>query len=358
MNCAKRSLQPLIAAAFSLLLLIAVINPKLSGGLTETSQRTSAAAGVELSPDQFLSAASGSTIDYNVYIENKESSMTNYTLTASSNQSYAVEVWRDTDWLDGGDIQLIPPQGANITLDAGEVATLTIRVTIPSNATDGTADATIIEALSTYLDASDSVTVTTTTDSSLPYPSDWIQLGSDPLRDVYIPPPARPERIDVKALYYTNNGTHVFIRMAEADTPDSTPFRYIVYMDTKAGGQQIDSYYYDYFLSSNGVLYEWSGLDWVDSGYPTYWQVDGTSIMLWTDLENLGLDAQDIHVLAWSATKSMTTKDEVGSYTILRENISEMSLVLIPLVTFAIYLAISSRRKKRDRSLSRKTFSK
>jgi len=122
-------------------------------------------------------------------------------------------------------------------------------------------------------------------------------------------------------------------------------------MDTKAGGQQIGSYYYDYFLSSSGVLYEWNGADWVDSGYPNYWQVDGTSIMLWTDLENLGLDTQDIHVLAWSATKSMTTKDEVGPYTILRENISEMSLVLIPLVTLAIYLAVSRRRKKRDRSL-------
>ncbi len=356
MKFAKRSLQPLIVAGFSLLLLIAVIAPKPGWGLTEMGHRTSATDGVELSPDQSLSAASGSTIDYNVYIENKGSSMTNYTLTASSNQSYSVEVWRDTDWLDGGDIHLIPPQGANITLDAGEVATLTIRVTIPPNATDGTADATIIEALSTYLDTSDSITVTTTTDSSLPYPSDWIQLGSDPLGD--LPPPARPDKIDVKALYYTNNGTHVFIRMAEADTPDLTPFRYIVYMDTKAGGQQIGSYYYDYFLSSSGVLYEWNGADWVDSGYPTYWQVDGTSIMLWTDLENLGLDTQDIHVLAWSATKSMTTKDEVGPYTILRENISEMSLVLIPLVTLAIYLAISRRRKKRDRALSRKTYSK
>ena len=333
-----RLLQPSIAAAFSFLLLIVVIAPETTQGLKKGRHR------VELAPDQSFSGAVGSTIEYNIYISNKGPSKANYTLTASSNQGCSVEVWQDTDQLNGGDIQLIPPQGAQITMDAGEVATLIVRVTVPSEAIDGTVDATIIEASSTYLGISDSVTVTTTITSSLPYPSDWVQLGSDSLD------PSRPARADVQALYYTNNGTHVFIRMAEADTPTPGSFIYNVYLSTKAGGQQIDSYYYDYLLSSDGILYEWNGTDWVDSGYPTYWRVDGTSIILWADLDNLGLDTQDIHVLARTATKDKTMKDEVGPYTILRDNIPEIPLVLVPLVTLAIYLAVSSRKKKDLRS--------
>jgi len=342
MKCSIRLVQPVIIAAFCLSLLIVAFYPETTQGLVLTRARRKNRA--DLESDQSFSGAAGSTIEYNIYILNQASSMINYSLTALSNQGYYVEVWRDNDQLGGGDIQLIPPQGSIIALDAGEVATLIVSVTVPSNATDGTVDATIIEAVNTYLDTSDSVTVMTTITSGLPHPSNWIQLGSDP---AFPNEQERPKKVDIKALYYTNNGTHVFFRMAEAETPDQKAFLYNVYVDTKAGGQQIDSYYYDYMLGSDGILYEWNGTDWVDSGHPTYWRVDGTSIMLWADLSNLGLDTQDIHILPFTATKDRIMKDKEGPYIILRNNISEIPLILIPLVTLAIYLAISSRRKKR-----------
>jgi hypothetical protein len=293
---------------------------------------------VDVAPDQSFSGAAGSTIDYNVYIENDGSSMETYTLTASSSQGYIVEVWRDTDQLNGGDVQLIPPQGCSIALGAGEVATMIVRTTIPLDAVDGTTDTTMVEAVSTSLGISDSVSLSTTIDSGLPYFSDWIQLGSDLLH------PSRPDKTDVKALYYTNNGTHVFFRMAEADAPDAKAFVYTVYLDTRAGGEQIGSDRYDTQLGSDGILYVWNGTNWVNSGYPTYQQTDGTSIVLWVSLDSLNLTTQDIHVLARTATKDGSVKDEVGSYTILRDNISEMPLLLLPLVALAIYLSISKRR--------------
>jgi len=295
-----------------------------------------------LESDQSFFYDAGSTSEYNIYLKNKGTSIANYTLTALSNRGYYVEVWRDTNQVGSGDIQLIPPQESIITLDADEVATLIVRVTIPSDVTDGTVDATVIEAVSTNLDTSDSVTVTTIINSNLLYPSDWIQLGSDPVFPAHV----HPERMDIKALCYTNNGTHVFFRMAEAATPDTTAFRYTVYLDTKAGGQQIDSYSYDYLLSSDGILYEWNGTDWVASGYPTYWRVDGTGIVLWTDLDNLSVDTQDIHILACTTTKAETIKDKMEPYSILRDNISEVQLILIPLVTLAIYFTFARRRKK------------
>jgi len=345
MKCSTRLLPFLIIVAFSFLPLAMTIHPKAPQDLELARKRRKNE--VDLESDQSFSGAVGSTIEYNIYIQNKGKSIANYTLTALSNKGYQVEVWRDTDQVGGGDTQLIPPQGSIITLDAGEVATLIVRVNVPLDATDGTVDATIIEAASTYLGTSDSVTVTTTINSGLPYPSDWIQLGSDPS---FPNEEQRPKKVDVKALYYTNNGTHVFFRMAEADTPDIAAFSYIVYLDTRAGGQQIDSYYYDYMLSSDGTLYEWNGTDWGDSGYPTYWWVDGTGIVLWADLANLSLNTQDIHFLACTATKDRTIKDKVGPYIILRDNISEIPLILIPLVTVAIYLAVSNRMRasKRD----------
>ncbi len=345
-----RLLQTAIIAAFCLSLLIVAIYPKTTQGLALT--RAPRKDRVDLESDQSFSGAAGSTIEYNIYIINQASSTINYSLTALSNQGYYVEVWRDNDQLGGGDIQLIPPQGSIIALDAGEVTTLIVSVTLPSNATDGTVDATVIEAVNAYLDISDSITVMTTINSGLPHPSNWIQLGSDP---AFPNEQERPKKVDVKALYYTNNGTHVFFRMAEADTPDQKAFLYNVYLDTRAGGQQIDGYYYDYMLSSNGVLYEWNGTDWVDSGYPTYWRVDGASIALWADLSNLGLDMQDIHIFASTETKDRITKDKLGPYIVLRNNISEIPLILIPLVTLAIYLAVSGRRKT-DWGLNRKNW--
>jgi len=345
MKCSTRLLPFLIIVAFSFLLLAMTIPHKAPQDLDLTKERLKNI--VYLESDQSFSGAVGSTIEYNIYIQNKGKSIANHTLTALSNQGYEVEVWRDTDQVGSGDTQLIPPQGSIITLDAGEVATLIVRVTVPPDANDGTVDATIIEAVSTDLDTSDSVTVTTTINSGLPYPSNWIQLGSDPL---FPTEEQRPKKVDVKALYYTNNGTHVFFRMAEADTPGTAAFLYNVYLDTRAGGQQIDSYYYDYMLSSDGVLYEWNGTNWIDSGYPTHLRVEGTGIVLWANLDNLSLDTQDIHVLARTETKDRIMKDKVGPYTILRDNISEIPLILIPLVTVAIYLAVSNRMRasKRD----------
>ncbi len=328
-----RLLQPLIAAAFSFLLLIVVIAPETTQGLKKGRHR------VELAPDQSFSGAAGSTIEYNIYINNGRGSITDYTLSALSNQGYHVEVWRDTDFLNGGDIQLIPPQRANITLNAREVATLIVRVTIPTSTTDGMVDVTIIEVENTNLGISDSVTLTTAVNTNLPYPSDWIQLGSDSLED-----PSHPKKADTSALYYANNGTHVFFRMAEVDTPTPISFLYIVYMDTKADGQQIGSYQYDYSLSSDGTLYEWNGTGLVDSGSPTNWWVDGNSIVLCSDLDSLVLDTQDIQILSQAATKDMKLKDDSGPYTIARENIPEIPLALIPFVSLAIFLAVSRKR--------------
>jgi hypothetical protein len=338
MKRATGLLLTLIAAVFSLSLLIVLVDvPETTQGGSPTKKPSSGR--VDLAIDQSFSVAPGSTIDYNVYIRNEGSSMETFTLTASSDQGYFVEVWQDTDHLNGGDIQLIPPQGYNMTLDAGEVVTLVARVTIPSEAIDGMADATMIEAVSPSSGASDSVTLITTVNSDLPYPSDWIQLGSDPLI------PSQPDKVDIKALYYTNDGAHVFFRMAEADKPAPISFRYIVYLDTRVGGQQIGGYGYDYFLSSDGVLYEWNGTGWANSGWPTYFQTDGTSIVLWADLDNLGLDTQDIQILSRTATKDMVIKDTVGPYKILRNNISEIPLALVPLVTLAIFFVVSNKRK-------------
>jgi hypothetical protein len=291
---------------------------------------------VDLESDQSFCSAAGSTIEYNIYIENKRKSVVNCTLTALSNQGYYVEVWRDMDQIGSGDMQLIPPQESILTMSAGEVVTLIVKVTVPSDAVDGTVDNVVIKAVNADSGASDFVAIATTVNSGLLYPSNWIQLGSDP---TFPTPP--PERIDVKAFYYANNGTHVFFRMAEVNRPDTTAFRYSIYLDTKAGGQQIDSYNYDYLLSSDSILYEWNGTNWISSGYPTYWQVDGTSIVLWGDLDILSGDNQEIHVLACTTTKDGTFKDKMGAYIILKNNISELPLILIPILGFSLWFTIS-----------------
>ncbi len=349
MNFSAKLLPPLIIIVISSTIildfslpLIMKKSPNLMNPSMITTQRQNI---VDLEADQSFSSAAGSIIEYNIYIENKGKKITSYTLTALSNKGYYVEVWRDTDQVGSGDIQLIPPQESSITLNPGEVATLIVKVTIPSDATDGTVDNTVIKAVDTDSGALDSVTVTTTVGSNLPYPSNWVQLGSDPTFP--IPP---PQRIDVKALYYDNNGTDVFFRMAEVDTPNTIAFLYSVYLDTKAGGQQIDSYNYDYLLSSDGILYEWNDTNWINSGYPTYWQVDGTGIVLWTDLDNLSIDIQEIHVLAYTTTKSNVLKDKVGPYIIPNNNILEIPLISIPILSLAIYFALSRRTKKNART--------
>jgi hypothetical protein len=296
---------------------------------------------VDLESDQLFSGAAGSIIEYNIYIENKGKSVATYTLSALSDKGYYIEIWRDMDQIGSGDLQLFPTQGSTLTMSSGEVATLLVKVIIPSDATDGTVDNTIIKAEDAVSGASDFVTISTTVALDLPWPSSWIQLGSDPTFP--IPP---PERIDIKASYYTNNGTHVFFRTTEVGKPNTRAFQYLVYLDTKAGGQQIDSYNYDYLLSSDGILYVWNGASWLNSGYPTYLQTEGTAIVLWADLENIVLDTQEIRFLTWTATKDGVMKDNLGPYTILTSSISEFPFILIPLLSLAIYFVISRRNKK------------
>ncbi len=294
--------------------------------------------------NQLFSGAAGSTIPYNVYVENTGRSIATYSLAVSSNRGYYVEVWRDTDQIGSGETRLIPPQGSTIVLNPGEVATLIAKVTIPSDANSGTVDTTTLGVVDTLSSASDSVTLTTSVNAFLPYPSDWIQLGSDP---TFPTPP--PERIDVKAIHCTNNGTFLFFRIAEVSRPNPNGFFYCAYLDTKAGGQQIENYNYDYMLSSDGALYEWNGANWSTSGFQTYWQIDGTSMVLWTNLSSLGFDMQEIHILSRSTTKDYTWKDELGPFTILRNSISEIPLILIPIMSFAIYLTISKSIKKKSK---------
>jgi len=298
---------------------------------------------VDLESDQLFSGAAGSIIEYNVYIENKGKSVASYALSALSDKGYHIEVWRDTDQIGSGDLQLIPPEGSTIMMTSGEVATLIVKVMIPSDATDGTIDNTLIKATNVISGDSDFVTVTTTVDLDLPCPSSWIQLGSDPAFP--IPP---PERIDIKASYYTNNGTHVFFRTTEVGKPNTQAFQYLVYLDTTAGGQQIDSYNYDYLLSSDGILYVWNGASWTNSGYPTSLQVEGTAILLWANLENIAIDTQEIRFLTCTATKDGVLKDKLGPYTILTSSISEIPFILFPILglALAVYFAISRRNRK------------
>jgi len=344
MNFSAKLLPLLIIVAFSSTIVFSFYLPLITKQGKPPIYYAMAAQGqniVDLEPDQSFSGAAGSIIEYNIYIENKRQSATSYKLSALSDKGYFVEVWRDTDQIGSGDLQLIPPQGSIITMRPGEIATLIVKVIIPSDAPDGTVDNTIIEAANAASGASDSVTVTTTVDFDLPYPSNWIQLGSDPTFP--IPP---PERIDVKAFYYTNNGTHVFFRMAQAEMPNTQAFLYSVYLDTKAGGQQIDSYNYDYLLSSDGILYEWSGTNWINSGYPTHRQVYGTAIVHWADLDNLSMDTQEIHFLARITTKGGVLKDKLGPFSILKSSISEIPLILIPILSFSIYFIISRGTEK------------
>ncbi len=299
----------------------------------------------DLEPTQSFSSTAGSVIAYNVYIENEGKSIASYTLTTTSDKGYYVEVWQDTDQTGSGDIQLLPSQKPTITIGAGGAATLIVKVTIPLNATDGTADNTLIEAVDSSSGTSAFVTVTTTVNSNLEYPSNWIQLGSDPAFPISV-----PKGIDIKSFYYANNGTNVFFRIAEVSKPNTIAFRHSVYLDTKTGGQLIGGYSYDYLLSSDGILYEWDGTSWINSGYSIYCKVDGTEIVLGTDLGNLNFDLQEIHILACTTTQDLALKDKLDPYTVLRNTISELPLIIVPVLSLAVYFAISRRAKKNART--------
>jgi archaellum component FlaG (FlaF/FlaG flagellin family) len=337
MNHYTRLLLYLVIVFISLTIILDISLPICSVEAKANSHST-----VDLEPDQSFSSDAGSAIEYNIYIENKGKTIASYAIDAVSDNYFYVEVWRDTDQIGDGDIQLVPPQESAITLSPGEVATLVVTVSIPSDAIDGSLDNTVIKAVDIDSGDSDSVIVTTTVGFDLPYPSDWIQLGSDPT----FPTPPSPEKIDVKALYYVNNNTDVFFRIAEVSKPDTRSFLYSVYLDTKAGGQQIDSYNYDYLLSSDGILYEWDGISWINSGFPTFWQIDGTAIVIWAKLDNIEMDIQEIQILAYTTTKDWSFKDTLGSFTILKSNIAEIPLILIPILSVCVYFMILRRTKK------------
>jgi hypothetical protein len=279
-----------------------------------------------LESDQSFSSAAGSIVEYNVYIENKGKSNAYYALSAWSENGFYIEVWQETDQIGNGDMQLVPPQDSVITVLGGEVATLVVKVAIPSDVVDGTLDYATIRALNVDSGTSNSVTVTTTVDSDLPYPTSWVQLGSDSSF------PSPPERIDVKSLYYSNNGSDIFFRMAVPSSPDTKAFLYSVYMDIKSGGQQIENYGYDYLLSSEGVLYEWNGVDWVDSGYSAYITIEGTGLVLWSGLDSLIIENSELNFLACTSTKNGFIKDKLGPFVILKNNVSETPLLLIPIL--------------------------
>ena len=299
----------------------------------------------DVESDQSFSTASGSAIEYNVYVANKGKTTATYLLTALSNAGYNVEVWLETDQIGSGDEKLLPSQDSSITLEAGKTATLVVKVSIPSDATESTMENLIIEARNIDSSLSDSVILSTTVNSNLPYPSNWIQLGSD-----HTFPTPTPARTDIKAVYYTNNGTDVFFRIAAGSEPDPRSFLYSIYLDTIPGGQQIDNYNYDYLLSSDGICYVWDGVNWVDSGFSTYWKVDGTGIVLWSELVNFNIDEQDIHFLASTTTKSWIPKDKLGHFTILKSNISEMPFILIPILSIFICVCLIILRKSEKRA--------
>jgi hypothetical protein len=340
MTFSAKRLSLLIIIVFSSMILLDTSLPLLTKDAKPLIYYAKAAPPikVDLESDQSFSGAAGSIIEYNVYIENTGKSDASFTLSALSDKGYYVEIWRDMDQIGSGDVQLFPPLGSTIPLSSGEVAILIVKVMISSDATDGTVDNTIIKAEDVISGASDFVTISTTVTLDLPWPSNWIQLGSDP--DFPL------KRNDIKASYHTNNGTHVFFRTAEVSRPNTQAFQYLVYLDTMAGGQQIDSYSYDYLLSSDGILYVWDGAGWLNSGYPTSLQIEGTAIVLWTDLENIVLDTQEIHFLTSSATKDGVIKDKLGPYTILTSSISEFPLILFPLLGLAVYFVILRSNKK------------
>jgi len=276
--------------------------------------------------DQSFSNAAGSIVEYNVYIENKGKLDANYALSALSENGFHVEVWLETDQIGNGDMQLIPPQDSIITVTGGGIVSLVVKVTIPSDVVDGIVDYATIRAVNVDSGSSDSVVITTTVNSGLPYPANWFQLGSDagfssPLK-----------KVDVKALYYANNGSYIFFRLAVSSRPDTKAFLYSVYLDTKSGGQQIEDANYDYLLNSNGILYEWNGEDWVDSGYSVYVTLEGNGIVLWSGLDNIFIENGEVNFLACTSTKDGVIKDKLGPFPILKNMVSEAPLILIPII--------------------------
>ncbi|RLG47348.1 MAG: hypothetical protein DRN92_03375 [Thermoproteota archaeon] len=303
-------------------------------------------------PNQAFSSSANSNVSYNVYIVNTGPSNDIFDLNVSSTQTVGVDVWLDTDWSDGGDVHIAYSSDGtgwdnvyndnntngkpDVNVTASSSVTLIVTLDIPSSAS-GTVQVTLTANASTS-GAQDSVTLTTTISNSLPWPSNWYQFGSDPIDDV------SPAAVDDKAFYTVNNGTHVFFRLAEAGPPNTVSYLYEVYLDTRAGGQAIGSYYYDYKLSSDGNLYNWTGTAW-QAISTTIVQVSGTSIVIGADLSDIEFEDQDVHIYV-RTYEGTTPKDTKGPYTTSRTFISEMSLFLVPIVATLLVLYVTRKRRR------------
>ncbi len=309
--------------------------------------------GVEFKPNQTFSAAAGSNVSYNVYLINTGSSDDVFDLQGSSNLSVGVDIWVDTDWMDGGDTHIAYDADGDgvwdsvysdsnsngepdISVSSGASATLIVTIILPSSAS-GTVQVNLT-ATGSGSGAHDFVLISTIIDNYLAWPSDWYQFGSDPIDDV------SPPAVDDKSFYTVNNGTHVFFRLAEAATPSTVSYRYEVYMDTRTGGQNIGNYTYNYKLSSDGNLYNWTGSSWQVVS-TTYVQVSGTSIVIGANLSDMVFEDQDVHILV-RTYEGTVLKDEKGPYTTTRTFIFEMPLFIVPIATILLLVYISKKRSK------------
>lgn len=331
-----------------------VVTAKETNGVIHSSSTTISVivGGVEFKPDQSFSAAAGSNVTYNVYIVNTGASDDVFDIQEIANQAVGVDIWLDTDWLGGGDVHIAYDANGDgiweviyidsnangepdVSVASGASATLIVTLILPPSAT-GSVQVTLT-ATSSSSPAQDSVLISTTISNSLPWPSNWFQLGSDPIHDV------SPAPVDDKALYATYNDTHVFFRLAEASQPDPALYLYEVYLDTRSGGLVIGGIGYDYKLSSDGSLYVWSGTSWV-SFSTTYVQVSGTSIVLWARISDIQVEYQDVYILARTYQGSIL-KDEKGPYMISRTLISEMPLFLVPIAAILLLIYITRKRQ-------------
>jgi len=332
-----------------------VVGSKETNGVAHYSSTTISVVvgGVEFKPDQTFSSAADSNVSYNVYIINTGSANDVFDLQETSSQAVGVDIWLDTDWSDGGDIHIAYDSNGDgvweavysdsnsngepdVSVASGASATLIVTLILPPSAS-GTIQVTLT-ATGSSSGAQDSVLITTTVDNSLPWPSNWYQFGSDPIDDV------SPAAVDDKAFYTVNNGTHVFFRLAEAAQPDTSSYLYEVYMDTRAGGQAIGGYEYDYKLSSDGNLYNWTGTAW-QAISTTIVQVSGTSIVIGADLSDIEFEDQDVHIYV-RTYEGTTPKDTKGPYTTSRTFISEMSLFLVPIVATLLVLYVTRKRRR------------
>ncbi len=308
--------------------------------------------GVMFEPNQSFSAPAGSNVTYNIYVFNTRQASDIFDLEERANQTVGVDIWLDVDWLGGGDVHIAydadgdgvweavyTDANANgkpdVSVASNSNVTLIVTVVLPSTIS-GSVQVNMT-ATSSSTSAQDFVLMSTKVDNSLPWPSNWFQLGSDPIKEV------SPACVDDKAMYSTYNDTCVFFRLAETSQPDPSSYLYEVLLDTRAGGVNIGGIGYDYKLSSDGKLYEWNGASWVVIS-DTYFQVSGTSIVMWAKISDIEVEYQDVYILV-RTYEGAVLKDEKGPYMISRTLISEMPVFMVPILAFLLLLYMALKRR-------------